>query len=211
MRKLLIGPIVTGCGYAAGAYYGADAEQVVRKSPDVVQSAIEAVVDSRDSGTFQPEDGKAIPYQLKLDDHSPGEPLVIRMTMDGREGVVAHIRLTPGADGQSTLMAVQLHTDHAVLRDALAGSAKARLAYAPDWMLNLTARPVLQKLAEQIESGEMIGDPMHGFESQADWESSLQPDQQKKIQEWRQYDASRPTTDPNADAKRYLSGGNAGN
>jgi hypothetical protein len=211
MRRLLIGPIVTGCGYAAGAYYGADAEQVVRKSPDVVQSSIEAVVDNRASGTFQPDGGKAIPYELKLDDHAPGEPLVVRMTLNGREGVVARIRLTPAANGEATLMVVQLHTDHSVLREALAGTAKARLAYAPDWMLNLTAKPVLQKLAEQIEGGEALGDPMHGFESQADWESSLQPDQQKKIQEWRQYDASRPTTDPNADANHYLGRSNSGN
>lgn len=211
MRKLLIGPILTGCGYAAGSYYGSDAEQVVRKSPDVVQSAIEQVVANRDSGTLEPEGGKPVPYELKLDDHAPGEPLVVRMTMNGREGVVAHIRLTPEANGEATLMAVQVHTDHSVLRDALAGSAKARLAYAPDWMLNLTARPVLQKLAEQIESGEALGDPMRGFESEADWESSLPQDQQKKLQAWRQYDASRPMTDPGADAKRYLSGGTTGN
>ena len=211
MRKLLIGPILTGCGYAAGAYYGADAEQVVRKSPDAVQSAIEQVVANRESGTFEPEGGKPIPYQLKLDDHALGEPLVVRMTMNGHEGVVAHIRLTPQANGEATLMAVQVHTDHAVLRDALAGSSKAKLAYAPDWMLNLTAKPVLQKLAEQIESGEALGDPMQGFQSEADWESSLPQDQQKKVQEWRQYDASRPMTDPSADAKRYLGGGNSAN
>jgi hypothetical protein len=117
------------------------------------------------------------------------------------------IRLTPQDNGQSTLMTVKVHTDHAALREALAGTPKARLGYAPDWMLNLTARPVLQKLAAQIESGEALGDPMQGFQSEADWESSLPPDQQQKIQQWRQYDAARPTTDPNADAQRYLSGG----
>jgi hypothetical protein len=105
-------------------------------------------------------------------------------------------------------MAVKVHTDHAVLRQALAGTSKARLGYAPDWMLNLTIRPVLQQLAAKIESGDALGDPMHGFQSQADWEASLPPEQQKQMQEWRQYQASRPMTDPNADAKRYLNGGN---
>src|SRR3982750_4846728 len=97
---------------------------------------------------------------------------------------------------------------HAVLRDALAGTSKARLAYAPDWMLNLTARPVLRQLAGQIEQGRAVGDPMHGFQSQADWEASLPPEKQKQMQEWRQYDASRPMTDPDAAANKFLNGAN---
>ena len=99
-------------------------------------------------------------------------------------------------------MTVRIHSDHAVLREALAGTSKARLAYAPDWMLNLTARPLLRQIAGQIEQGQAVGDPMHGFQSQADWEASLPPDKQRQMQEWRQYDASRPMTDPDADAKR---------
>lgn len=101
-------------------------------------------------------------------------------------------------------MSVKLHAQGAVIREELAGTSKAKLGYAPDWLLNLTFRPVLQKLAAQIESGAQIGDPMRGFQSQADWESSLPPDKQRQMEEWRQYDASRPTTDPNADAQRYL-------
>ena len=34
-----------------------------------------------------------------------------------------------------------------------------------------------------------------------------QMEKQKQIQEWRRYDASRPTVDPNADAQKYLKGG----
>lgn len=211
IRKLLIGPVLTGVGYATGAYYGSDAEQVVNKSPATVEESIEQVVANRESGTFQPEGGKPVHYNLKLDEHADGAPLTVRMTMDGQEAVVAHIRLSPQEHGEATLVAVQVHTDHAVLRDELAGSSKAKLAYAPDWMLNLTARPVLQKLAQQIEAGEALGDPMEGFQSEADWESSLPADQQKQIQQWRQYDAARPTSDPNADAQRYLHGGGATN
>jgi hypothetical protein len=73
-------------------------------------------------------------------------------------------------------------------------------------MLNLTARPVLRQLAGQIEQGQPVGDPMQGLQSQADWESSLPPDKQREIQEWHQYDASRPMTDPDADAKRFMNG-----
>jgi hypothetical protein len=206
MRKLLIGPVLSCAGYAAGAYYGSDAEQIIHKKPEEVQAAIEQLVSDRESGTMQLSDGKSLPYELKLDDHATGEPLLVRLSLNGREAVDTRIHLTPEANGTATLIAVQVHTDRSVLRDELAGTSKARLAYAPDWMLNLTARPVLQKLAEQIESGEALGDPMKGFETEADWEASLPAEQQKQIQEWRQYDASRPTVDPNADAQRYLSG-----
>ena len=43
-----------------------------------------------------------------------------------------------------------VHADRAVLREELSGTSKEKLAYAPDWMFNLTMRPVLQKLAEDI-------------------------------------------------------------
>lgn len=210
MRKLLIGPVLTGAGYAAGAYYGSDAEQIVHKKPEDVQAAIEQLVANRQAGTMELEDGKELPYELKLDDHAPGEPLVVHLSINGRDAVDTHIRLTAQADGAGTLMAVNVKSDHSVLREVLAGSAKAKLAYAPDWVLNLTARPVLKKLAEQMESGEPLGDPIGGFQTQADWESSLPADKQKEMQEWRQYDASRPTLDPSADARRYLSGAASG-
>ena len=69
-------------------------------------------------------------------------------------------------------------------------------------MLNLLrVRPVLQQLGEQIEKGQQVS---MGFQSRADWESSLPADEQRKMQDWRQYDAARPRVDPNADAQRYL-------
>lgn len=205
MRRLLIGPVLTGVGYAAGSYYGADAEQLVHKSPDVVQAAVEQAASDR-SGTMQLEGGKPVPYETKVEE-ADGGGLVVRVMMDGRQAAETNVSFAPRDDGKDTLIAAKVHADHAVLREALAGTSKARLAYAPDWMLNLAMRPVLQKLAAQIESGEALGDPMQGWQSEADWEASLPPEKQKQLEEWRQYDASRPTTDPNADARRYMSGG----
>src|ERR1041385_8453138 len=209
MRRLLIGPVLTGVGYAAGSYYGADAEQLVHKSPDEVHAAVEQAV-SDPAGTMDLEGGKAVPYETRVDEADDGR-MIVRLLMDGRQAAETDATFTPESGGQATLIAVQVHADHSVLRDALAGTSKARLAYAPDWMLNLAMRPVLQKLAQQIESGEGLGDPMLGWQSEADWEASLPPEKQKQLQEWRQYDASRPTIDPNADAQRYMSGGNMTN
>jgi hypothetical protein len=205
MRRLLIGPVLTGVGYAAGSYYGADAEQLVHKNPDEVRAAVEQAVSER-AGTMQLEGGKPVPYETKVDRADDGRTIV-RVLMGGKQAAETDASFTPESGGQATLIAVKVHADHAVLRDVLAGTSKAKLAYAPDWMLNLAMRPVLRKLAEQIESGEGLGDPLQGWQSEADWEASLPPDKQKQLQEWRQYDASRPTTDPNADAQRYMTGG----
>ena len=46
--------------------------------------------------------------------------------------------------------------------------------------------------------------------TEADYEAQLPEDQQKQIEAWRQYDASRPMVDPNEDAKNYIQG-NSGN
>jgi|SRR6185369_14014232 len=212
MWKFLLGPLLMGAGYIAGSIYGADAEQVVRKSPSDTYAGVEQALDNvRGGGTTSFEGGTPMPYQLKVD-RSPDERLLVTLYFDGREGASADFRFSPRDDGAATLVTATIHGDHAVLRQALAGTDKARLGYAPDWMLNLAARPLLRQLAEQIEQGQSADAALPGFQSQADWESSLPPDQQKKVQQWRQYDASRPMTDPDADAQRYLNGGNsAGN
>jgi hypothetical protein len=204
MWKLMIGPALLGGGYIAGSVYGRDSEQVVHKDPATVYAAVEQAIDgARQSGTMQLEGGAPVEYELRVD-RTPEQQLLVHVLMNGVEGASGLFRLTPESGGKDTLVALKVHTDHSVLRSALAGTDKAKLAYAPDWMLNIAARPVLQKLAEQIEKGELVADPTQGFTSQAEWESQLPPDQQKEMQEWRQYDAARPMVDPNADANRFL-------
>src|SRR3954451_21373846 len=202
MRKFLIGPALFGASYAGGSYYGADSEQLVHKAPDEVRDAVEEAASDR-AGTMELEGGKPVPYETKVERADDGS-LIVRIMMNGKQAAETDAAFLPQNGGKDTLMTVRIHTDHAVLRDALAGTSKARLAYAPDWKLNLTARPLLRQIAGQIEQGQAVGDPMHGFQSEADWESSLPPDKQKEVQEWRQYDASRPMTDPDADAKKFL-------
>ena len=207
MWKWLIGPALTGIGYAAGAYYGADAEQLVHKSPADVQSALEQALTDR-GGTMDLDGAaKPIPYEVKLDDPERGK-LTAHLMMDGRQGAEADVTLTPEDNGAATLVAVRIHADRKVLGDTLAGTSKARLAWAPDWMLNLTFKPALRNFAQEIESGEAVTDPLQEQqpESQADYEASLPPEQQKALQESRQYQASRPMMDPNAAAKEYMNG-----
>jgi hypothetical protein len=43
-------------------------------------------------------------------------------------------------------------------------------------------------------------------EAEAQWENNLSDDQKNDVAEWRQYDATRPAVDPDADARNYASG-----
>jgi hypothetical protein len=206
MWKFLIGPLLFGAGCIGGSVYGRDASQVVHKSPDAVYAGVEQAIDNMEpSGTTHFDGGQPVPYEVKVE-RTAGQRLVVTLLFDGREGAQADFAFAAQNGGNDTLITAKIHGDHAVLRPALAGTDKARLAYAPDWMLNLAARPLLKQLAMQIEQGGPIGDPMHGFVSQAEWESQLPPGQREQVQEWRQYDASRPMVDPNAAAQNYMDG-----
>jgi len=207
MLKFLIGPALVGAGYLAGSIYGRQSEQLVHQSPGVTYAAIETALGNvRQHGTTFFDGGTPIPYELKID-RTLDRHLVISLFFDGTQGAEADLTFTPQNDGKDTLITAQIHGEHSVLRTALAGTNKAQLAYAPDWMLNLSARPVLQQLAAQIEGGEpaAIGGLTQG-EAQAQWESSLTSEQREQVSRWQQYQATRPAVDPNADAQRYISG-----
>jgi hypothetical protein len=202
MLKFLIGPALAGAGYAAGSYYGADAEQLVHKSPSVTYAAIGQALDNmRTSGTTFFDGGTPMPYEIKAD-RTPDQKVVIHLLFAGKEGAEADIDLVPKDGGNSTLIAARIHADRSVLRTALAGTDKARLAYAPDWMLNLSFKPLLQQLAMQIEQGQSARfEGMSEGEAEAQWENNLSEDQRNQMAEWRQYDATRPSLDPDAAAQ----------
>jgi len=207
LKKLLIGPLLTAGGWLAGSYYGASAEQLVHKDPATTYAAIErAISNAPQGGTLKLEGGRPVPYAIQVE-RSDGERLVVHLLFDGREGAETELRFAPhGGGGGETMITARVHGDRAVLGAALAGTDKARLAWAPDWMLNLSARPLLRQLAEQIDRGDAVA-AAPGFLSQADWESQLPADQQQQVQQWRQYEASRPMVDPDQSANAFLGNG----
>lgn len=208
MRKFLIGPALSGIGYVAGSYYGADAEQLVHKSPDATYQGVSDWIDNMgSSGTTSFDGAKPVPYQIQVD-RAEDQHLTIHVLFDGKEGGTTDLDFLPADGGKSTLVKARAHGETSVLSSALAGSAMARMAYAPDWMLNIfTLRPLLQKLGGQIERDEPAS--ADGDQPSAEHQPQLSPDQQNQQQQWQQYAASRPTVDPDADAKLYLNGGNA--
>ena len=211
MLKFLIGPVLVGIGYLTGSYHGSDAEQVVHKSHDETYTAVEQALDNiRQTGTTSFEGGTPVAYEMKID-RTLDQRLVVTLLFNRRQGAVADIAFTPQNDGKDTLIATRIHTDHSVLRTALAGTDKARLAYAPDWMLNLTMKPVLKQLANEIEQGQAATfQRMSPGEAEAQWESQLNEEQRQEVADWRQYDATRPAVDPTADAQHYMNGNSSG-
>ena len=201
MYKFLIGPALMGAGYVAGSVYGASSEQLVHKSPAATYAAVEDVLGNfRPSGTTSFEGGTPIPYEMKID-RVADQQLVVSLSFDGHEGAQAELDFLPKNDGKDTLIVTKIHSEHGVLRTALAGTDKAKLAYAPDWMLNLTVRPLLQQLATQIEHGGSASDMMQGWmpsDAQAQWESNLSAEQREQVSEWQQDQATRPAVDPSA-------------
>jgi hypothetical protein len=200
----LIGPAVAAIAWIAGSYYGADAEQVIHKSPDATYAAVAQALDGmQQTGTTQFEGGKPTAYEVKID-READRHLRLQVMFAGREGGGTDIAFEPLNGGTETLVKAKAHGNWQVLGEALSGSKYGRLAYAPDWMLNLLAvRPLLRQVGEAIEQGAPLTMP---GQTQAEWESSLSQDDQRKLQDWRQYEASKPMIDPDADASRYMNG-----
>jgi hypothetical protein len=207
MLKFLLGPVLVGAGYLAGSYYGSDAEQLVHKNPSVTYAAVETALGNvRQSGTTFFDGGTPVPYELHID-RTLDRKLVITLLFDGKQGAEADIDFAPRDSGASTLIATRIHGDRNVLRTALAGTSKARLAYAPDWMLNLTFKPVLQQLATQIEQGQSASfEGLSSGDAEAQWESNLTADQRGQVSEYHQYEATRPMVDPDSDAQGSANG-----
>lgn len=201
MLKFLIGPTLAGVGYLAGSIYGRDTEQLVHKSPSVTYAAVETALGNvPQNGTTFFEGGTPMPYEVKVE-HTAGQRLVVHLLFDGREGAEADLDFVSQSDGKDTLIVAKVHSDHAVLRTALAGTNKAKLSYAPDWMLNLSMHPLLRQLAGQIEEG---GTPELGgltaADAEAKWVSNLTDEQRQQVAAYRQYEATRPVVDLNGNS-----------
>lgn len=208
MWKWLIGPALLGTGCIAGSVYGRDCEQLVHKSPSVTYAAVEQALDNmRQSGTTSFEGGTPMPYEVKVD-RTLDRQFVVTLFFSGQPGAAATIDFAPEEGGKMTMISARIHGDRQVLRSALAGTSNARLAYAPDWALNLAARPLLAQLAAQIDQGDLaeIAPAMTQADAEEQWEQNLSDEQREGLRQYNQYETTRPTVDPNTAAATYMDG-----
>lgn len=178
----------------------------MHKSPSDTYQALEQSLDNMpQSGTTSFEGGTRMPYEIRID-REPEQQLLVSILFAGSEGANAKLDFAAQDGGKATLITAKIHGDHDVLRSALAGTSQARLAYAPDWALNLAARPLLREIASQIEKGgpAQIAPQAFQTDSEAQWEQGLSEEQRQGLQRSREYDATRPSSDPNAAAAKYL-------
>jgi hypothetical protein len=209
MLKFLIGPVLAGTGYVVGSYYGSDAEQLVHKSQDKTYEAIDnALSNMRQSGMTSFDGGAPVPYEIKVE-RTPDEKLAVMVFFSGKQAGETDFTFVPQNGGHDTLIKTQIHADRTVLRPALAGTDKARLAYAPDWMLNLAFKPLLKQLAGQIERGEIARfEEVSEGEAESQWEASFNEEERNQMAEYRQYEATAPSLDPDAAAQNAGATGN---
>jgi hypothetical protein len=199
VRIFLIGPTLLGLIHFAGSFLFDDVRQVVHKRPASVYSNIStALSNTPKSGIMQLEDGSSVPYQFSVD-RGPGEHLVVHMMFNGRKAGQLDLNFAPENGGEDTLIIAKVDSDGQVIREELAGTDKAKLGYAPDWLLNFAFGGSLREAAELIEKDSFAGVSSGGFGG-----GSLTAQEQKQRDEWLQYNASRPTTDPNAAADQYM-------
>lgn len=198
----MIGPALLGVIHAVGSIFSDDVRQVVHKRPSIVYSSVStALANTPLSGKMELEGAEPVPYQLSVD-RGPGEHLVVHLMLDGRKAGQVDLSFAPENDGEDTIIIAKVESDGKVVREELAGTDKAKLGYAPDWLLTFAFGRSLSEAAEQIEKGSFAVDPAHGFSGST--EALMTVEERQQRDRWQQYQATRPSTNPNAEAKRYM-------
>jgi hypothetical protein len=153
VKIFLIGPALLGAAHIAGSTFADETSEVIRQPPAVVYSTMsEALANSPQSGTMQFEGGPPVPYRISVD-RSPQERIVIHLMLNDRRAGQVDINFRPESGGKETLIVARVDSDGKVVREELAGTEKAKLGYAPDWLLTFAFGRALRETAEEVERG----------------------------------------------------------
>lgn len=149
----LIGPALLGAAHVAGSILSDDTREIVRQRPDFVYTTVsQALANTPDSGTMEFESGPPVPYRISVD-RNPGKHMVIHVKFNGREAGQIDLRFLPENGGKETLIVARVESDGKVVREELSGTDKAKLGYAPDWLLTFAFGRSLRESAQEIERG----------------------------------------------------------
>jgi len=154
----LIGPVLLGATHIVGSTLVDDTSEIVRQRPAMVYATVsEALATYPSSGTMQFESGPPVPYSISVD-RSPSKQMVVHVKFNGREAGRIDLRFQPANGGKETLVIARVESDGKVVREELAGTEKAKLGYAPDWLLTFAFGRSLRESAEEIERGAFQAD-----------------------------------------------------
>ena len=149
----LIGPALLGAAHVAGSIFADDTREIVRQRPDFVYTTVsQALANTPSSGTIEFESRPPVPFSLGVD-RNPGKHMVIHVKFNGREAGQIDLRFLPENGGKETLIVARVESDGKVVREELAGTDKAKLGYAPDWLLTFAFGRSLRESAQEIERG----------------------------------------------------------
>lgn len=156
---MLIGPALLGAAHIAGSTLADETSEIISGRPAVVYSTMsKALANTPQSGTMQFESGAPVPYRISID-RSPGERLVVHLMLNGRRAGQVDLDFRPENGGKDTLIVAKVDSDGKVVREELAGTEKAKLGYAPDWLLTFAFGRSLREAKEQIERGTIQPGP----------------------------------------------------
>jgi hypothetical protein len=211
MRPLILLPLV-GALCACTARH--DAEQVVHKDPAVVYAAFDSAfgdaVEQGNSGSAA-EDG-----QVSTIERVPNKSLDLKVMMDGRQAISMRFGFEPINGGAETRLTGDIDVDQDLLRASLRKKhgSDAALPNIPDFAFKMLMQKLLSEAANDIEHGEPLSGARRSLAMASEpQEASTDPAERRYQEEWKQRQATQPISnaepmvDPDADARKYLSGG----
>jgi hypothetical protein len=211
MRVLMVLPLL-GALCACTARH--DAEQIVHKDPAAVYAAFDSAfsdaVDAGNSGSAA-ENG-----QTSTIEREPNKSLELKAMMDGKQAIRMRFGFEPVNGGAETRLTGDIEVDQDTLRAGMRkrSGEDVALPNIPSFAFKMVMQKLLTEAANHIEHGEPLDGARHSLAmASRPQNDSTDPSERRFQAEWKQRQATAPSTtgapmlDPDADARKYMSGG----
>ncbi|HEX6740904.1 MAG TPA: hypothetical protein VF079_03805 [Sphingomicrobium sp.] len=205
MRRMLLGCAAAlalgGCSVG-----GHDAEQIVRKDPSTVYSAIDgAFSEIADQGN----NGRAAEHgQVTTIERVANKSLDLTVTIEGKQAMHMRFGVEPEKGGAETRLTGDWEIDQKVLRDAVRKEGgDVAMPTLPNFVLDAAMKKLLSEMGEKIEAGEPLDTSSHSFAMTSSPQSLPTSDYERRYREQQaQRQASAPMMDPDAAARNFMGG-----
>lgn len=215
IKTMLFGFAALGVGGAAltggGIGGGPDAEQRVARPPAEVYAAISSITPEGVQERGGVEGEPAVRFEVRKE---PGKAVHYLLTIDGKVAGSVDLAVAPEGDGAASRLSAEIELDQAALKKMIAEDGPNDFFTMPDALINAAAGQALAEMAAKIEAGtpldqwgpdELAGWNSHGGHGHSEGEgmSILSASEAAT----RPTASTEPMLDPNAEAEKYLKGG----